>query len=141
LLEIVPADLANELWKVDFDGDEPQLQINQSLVASPALLVRDDRFVSLVLPQVLRIILTHILIVNRFDATEDVTGWRAQWLRLSMALPGVGDEPPHVELGEVGALQNQEELEQWIDDAVRSFARKSHIGRQFNAWWNAGEPT
>lgn len=136
LLDVVPFDLQDEVWKVEFaEDDEPKLQINRRFVVSPSQLARDDHFVSLILPQVLRTILTRILIVDRFDVTDDLADWRAQWLRFSKTLPGIGDDPPHVGLDDGKDVL----LEEWIDDAVQAFARKFHIGRRFNNWWNEGE--
>lgn len=142
LLDIVPADLQEEVWKVEFADDEPKLQINRRLVSSPSQLARDEHFVSLVLPQVLRVILSRILIFDRFDSgsdtADDLADWRAKWLQFSKTLPGIED-PPSIECDAGGRLENEDDLERWIDDAVRAFARKFHIDRQFTNWWNEGE--
>ena len=139
LLAVTLADL-EEVWRVDFspDGGEPTLQVNQRLVRSHHALVRSQEFVSLALPQVFRAILTQVLMIDRFDAIEDEADWHSLWLRFSQTLPGVG-EAPQPACGDRGELENADELERWIDDAVAAFARKFRVDRRFSDWWSDGE--
>jgi hypothetical protein len=140
LIDVVPADLGDELWKVEFSADdEPKLLVNSRLVASPTQLVRDDHFVSMALPQLLRTVLTQILMVERFDGTDDGSDWQGQWLQFAKTLPGMGSGPPTQEEDSDGTIQNVDELEEWIDQAARTFSRKFHIDRRFDSWWNQGD--
>jgi hypothetical protein len=140
LLEIVSSDLDNEVWKLDFTGDdEPKLLINKNIVSNPPSLARDDRFVSLVLPQILRTILTQVLVIDRFDAADDGTNWRARWLQISTEFLGAGKDPPQIDCDDHGKLLNQDDIEEWVEDAAEAFVRKFHIGRQFKDWWDEKE--
>lgn len=137
LLEVMSAEL-DEIWKVDFgDGGEPILLVNQRIEAEHQGLVRSDPFASLVLPQVFRTILRQILVAERFDAIEDGAAWQALWLQYSRSLPGVGDVPRPADAPD-GRLENLDEMEDWIEAAVGAFARKFHVERRFEDWWQEG---
>ena len=139
LLEIIPSEIG-EVWKVDFpeDGGEPVLLVNQNLVKRHHELVRSDEFVSLVLPQVLRTVLTEILVNRGVDPSEAGDDWHSLWPQFARTLPGVGDAPCPID-GEDGKLENSDELEEWIKTAVEAFARKCRISQKFHDWWRDGE--
>ena len=139
LIDVVPSEI-NEIWRVDFpeDGGEPVLQVNQHLVERHHELVRTEEFISLVLPQVLRIVLTQILVIEKVDPYEDRDDWRSLWHRFARTLPGVGDAP-HPAKGEGDTPENVDELEVWISNTVDAFARKFHIDQRFNDWWSNEE--
>ncbi|MCA9243667.1 MAG: hypothetical protein KDA32_06940 [Phycisphaerales bacterium] len=134
LLPIVRADIP-EAWRIDC-SPEPELQVNERLVSAPMALARSDVFVSLVLPEALRIVLRHILIVEQLPP-DDQEGWHADWLEMARNALKAGDPPtPETEGGD---LTNRVEIEEWIDDAVGRFARLYQIGRKFDAWWRDGD--
>lgn len=140
LLNVVPSEDLSEVWRVFFpeDGDEPVLLINRALVDHYHALVRDDRFIALALPQILRLILTRILIIEKFSSHEDSSDWRSQWLSLCRKLPGVLDAPtPAIE--EAGQLENEGELESWIDEVIAAFVRKVKVDKRFSDWWRDEE--
>jgi hypothetical protein len=140
LLQVDAAEL-DEVWKLDFpeESGEPVLYVNKSLVANHHALVRSEQFVSLVLPEVLRAILTRILIADKFgDTSDDSDDWRSLWLRFSATLPGVAD-PPRQALAHDDKSENTDELESWIDAAVGAFARRAKIDRHFSWWTEADE--
>lgn len=141
LLEVVPCEL-NEVWRIHFpeDGGEPVLLVNQCLVERHHELVRSEQFVSLVLPQIVRTILTQIMVVEGVDPTEDGDDWRSLWHRFARTLPGVGDSPRPAN-GEGSKPENADELEEWIDTAVAAFARKCRIDQRFHDWWSDGGMT
>lgn len=139
LIDVVPSEIG-EVWRVDFpeDGGEPVLQVNRYLVERHHELVRGDQFISLVLPEVLRIVLTRVLVIENVDPSEEGDDWRSLWHRFVRALPGVGDAP-HPVKGESDSPENVDELEAWIDNAVDAFARKYRIDQRFNDWWSIEE--
>ena len=90
------------------------------------------------LPEVLRVVLTRILIIDKFDSQEDTTDWQSLWLDLCKKLPGIQGVPTS-EFGDADELANAVEMELWIDEAVRSFVRKLHIEKRFSDWWHDQE--
>lgn len=139
LLDIVPTDDLAEIWRIDFsENEEPVLLVNSNIVESPNALVRSDAFVALVLPQVLRQILSRILLIDQFDVSEDESDWRHKWIRLCERLPGV-PRPPSPEIGDRDQLDNAADIEDWTNEAVAAFVRKFHIDRTFGEWWGQEE--
>ena len=112
LLPAVPADLGQEIWKIDFAADGPHLLVNNQLdwvsVASTPM------FRSLVFPSVIRQVLTQILIIDKDSDVEDLQNWRARWLKFAMAL-GAG-EPPSTT-----SEEDEDEALEWIDGAAERF--------------------
>lgn len=131
LIQHVAADdMGDELWRVtDFDGDMPLLKVNSRVPMGVDQFLRDPQHRAVVMPAVMRQVLTRILILDR-DAwdDEDATSWQVRWLNFASGLPGVGQRPDADE--EAGRLRNADELERWIDDAVESFAARAGL---FNA--------
>jgi len=142
LLAIEFADSLEEVWKLQFDpngDDEPLLLVNRHLVADKGALARSDQFVTLALPQILRSILSRILLEDHHSEFDYGTDWRTLWLRLACALPGVAD-PPRPRLSPDGqSMENPDEIESWIDSAVSGFARKFQISQRFRGWWTEPE--
>lgn len=141
ILELVPANI-DEIWRVNFPPDDaaPVLEVNQSLVPNPNALGRSDPFVSLVLPEVLRAVLTRILIVNAYEDGEEGGDWHAQWLRMAR-VSLLAEAPPEPKSDDWGALTNRAELEEWIESAVARFARQFHVARRFESWRAEGDTT
>lgn len=129
LLPIKPADLGEEVFRVDF-ADRPILLINNQFGDWRAL-ARSPYFVCMALPQALREILTHILRIEEyFEHEDDDPGnWRARWLRFAATLPG-SSEPPDEE--------DKDTSEDWINEAVAAFARMHGMKARFNAQWSGG---
>ena len=126
LLPVKPTDDLDVVWQINFDDNSrPILEINKS-VGDWCALVRDLRFASLVYPSVLREILTRVLIEEKYDTCEDSTDWRSRWLQFACALPGVGSIP----VGEY-----LDEHHDWIEQAVRAFARRHFLGANFQKHW------
>jgi hypothetical protein len=127
LISVIPSDaLDNVIWQVAFkDERRPILEINRS-VNDWRGLARDARFASLVLPSVFREVLTQVLIVEDFDNLEDPADWRSRWLEFACGLPGVESVPRG---------EDQERRSEWLEEAVRAFARQhSLLPRFFKSW-------
>jgi hypothetical protein len=127
LLPIKPADLGEEVFRVDF-SDRPILLINNQFGDWRAL-ARSPFFVCMALPQTLREILTRVLRVEGYFETEDPEDWRARWLRFAAALPG-SSEPPEEE--------DTDSFDDWINGAVAAFARMHGMKARFNSYWSGG---
>ncbi len=126
LLPVRQVDMPEQPWRVEFEEDqEPVLLISRELVDDMHRLATSDEFVSLVLPEVFRSVLTRILLVERAEDEESVEDWRQAWLRFASGLPGVG-QPPRGDPDET-----MDEREDWIEEAVRVFCRRKNIARRF----------
>jgi hypothetical protein len=124
LLPVVPQDLGAEITRVDF-ADEPRLLINSTL-GDFRSLARSPVFMSLVYPQAFREILTRILRIDNYREVDDPNNWRSNWLRYSMMLPGIAAPPE----------EDDETLtENWIDDVVSAFCKKTEMLERFRSYW------
>jgi len=128
LLPVVPAELGDELWRVDL-SDEPRLLVNKSAASDWRQLAKSPIFVSLVYPSVLRQVLTDILADGHRD-TDDEADWRSNWLRFAARLPGMNPHPPEKDEGEEAAAR-------WVEDAVAGFARKLALKAKFTEAWHS----
>ena len=128
LITVKGHDLGREIWKVDF-SDEPILLINYRL-ANKHSLVRASVFQSLVLPEVLRSILTRILLIDGYRYFEDEDDWAARWLRFASSFPGVGSVPEE---------EDAEMDAEWIDSAVSAFCQWRGTDRLFRDFWRESE--
>ena len=118
--EVGDDELSGEIWRVEFgDGELPELLVN-SAVGGISEIVRGNRdFRALVMPAVLRVILTRILIDERADPDDGESAWEG-WFRLaSNLLPDA--EIPRLESSEEGT--DLSEARGWIDAVVGAFAR------------------
>ncbi len=130
LLEAVPAELGDELWRLDLDN-EPRLLVNNSAAADWRQLAKSPVFLALVYPAVLREILTNVLHHGHRD-TDDDSDWRSKWLRFATLLPGVDPELPAKDA-------DDEEAKRWADDAVAAFAKKLTLKEKFKIAWETRE--
>jgi len=128
LITVKGHDLGREIWKVDF-ADEPILLINYRM-ANKHVLVRSPMFQSLVLPEVLRAILTRILLIDQFRYFEDEDDWAARWLRFASSFPGAGSVPEDAD---------PEMDMEWIDTAVSAFCQWRGTDKLFREFWQDAE--
>ena len=108
--------LGEEVWRIEYDDlDEPPvLLVNRSIPGASDIVRNDAAFRALVMPEVLRAILTRILLVERREDDSDEGGAWRDWLQFARShLPG-RDIPS----GE----ENTGDAVAWIDEAVRAFA-------------------
>ncbi len=113
-------DLGDEVWRVDFgDGmDLPELLINPKVDGISEIVRGDAAFRSLVMPDVLRTILGHIVLVERADPDDGEGPWGG-WFEQARARLREA-EPPRLsrdaDASEVAAASR------WIDKVVEAFA-------------------
>ena len=124
LLAVKAQDIGCEVWRLDFT-DEPLLLVNPRIVPKKPL-VRSVEFQSLVLPEILRSILSRILFVEQIRTVDDSDDWTTRWLRFAESMPGVGMLPDS---------SDPEADVDWIDAAIRSFCRWRNVDRQFAGFW------
>ncbi len=127
ILHIHHKDLEGPVWMLDFEntGYQPTLWIDDQADPDRAL-PHDRRFIALVFPEVLRSVLTHLLLTGEEESVEDEDDWGHAWVQLATSLPQmVGDECPPKE--------DQQERQEWIARAVKDFARSSVRARDLMA--------
>ncbi len=121
LLPLVLQELGDEVWRVNFgDGDPPQLEVNRDIDMISEVVRSDTQFRSLVMPQVLRSILTQIIVVDRNTLDDDEGGWWVSWLRLAQSLTPTATMPL-LARGEGDEYQLRE-AQTWIDTVVQAFS-------------------
>ncbi len=123
LIVPVPDALDQELWKLDFEHEPPQLLVNRDALPSWKDLARSPQFIALVYPEVLRRILARVLLEDNWSEDDDDGDWQSDWIRFASNLGGL---PP------VPMLGLKQEREAWIEEAVAAFARRM----QMRAIWD-----
>ena len=122
LLYVEYEDIGNKIWLLDLDGDWPILKLNQQVEEIGLAASFDNRFLSLVYPEVLRQILKRILIEDEHTDPECDDDWPSLWLQLASTLPGM-PMPPQT---------SKPEQNLWIEKAVESFCRNFDVLEKFN---------
>lgn len=122
LLPVVPDDLGDEVWRVDF-GDRTNLVVSKHL-HDWKQTVASDVFRALVYPAAMRQILERILHVERYTETDDPHSWQSQWLQFAVQIPGSGALP---------ARGTADDYDEWIENAVEAFARQYRMRERFTA--------
>lgn len=128
LLPVTNESLGDDIWRLEFEGDQTILKVNSNL-GEWRILARDPMFVSLVYPAVFRLILIRILVQEKHHDTEDLDDWRSRWLRFAISLPGVCAIPDEKGI----------ELDDWIDDTVAAFSRHHYFLSQFEQYWTGAQ--
>lgn len=130
LLPVVPDDnMGDEIWRLEFDGQETLLKVNSEFGDWQAL-ARDPVFLALVYPSVFRSVLWRILIHEKHRDTEDGDDWCSRWLRFAISLPGVGDPP---------AENGEDRIDDWIDTAASVFCRRHNIRVTYERYWTGAQ--
>lgn len=115
LLEPIPDELDQQLWKLDFERDPPCLLVNKAAQPSWRELARSPAFIALVYPEVLRQMLAFALLDEEWSEDDEDTGWKADWVRFARNIGGLGEVPP---------IDQRQDRENWIEEATASFARR-----------------
>ena len=116
-----PSDgLGNRFWMVNYDNSGPVLIISSKKFGSHEP-VRSPEFKALVLPEVLREVLTYAFI---HSALEGYPEWAENWKTFVAVNLGVGGCPEEPRTLDDGYIRD---VSQWIDDAVRAFADYTNI--------------
>lgn len=127
LLPVVPRDLGEELWQMDFDP-EPNLLVSKFATADWNQLALSPLFQGLVYPAALRLVLKKILDNGHRDTVDD-GDWQSKWLRFATLLPGMPTDLPNEEDEDGEAL--------WIEDAVSAFSKKLVLRQKFSEEWSS----
>ena len=111
LIYLVPDDLKEEVWRVDWkDPDGPRVLVNKRIPNCRGILTRDAFVRALVLPHIVREVLTM--------AVGSAEPWVEKWFEFASKL--VHDEPPE-------AGSEDDVVEMWVNLVVASFAARSNF--------------
>jgi hypothetical protein len=107
LIYLIPTDLKEELWRIDFDDPSgPRVLVNRRLPNPSGLLTRDPLVRGLILPQIVRQVL------GAAAASEQQSEqWVLNWMTLADRL-GHADPPPP---------EDNDAVDEWVDNVVESF--------------------
>ena len=122
LLFVEYDDLGNKIWQLDLDGDWPVLKLNQQVDEISLVARSDNRFLSLVYPEVFRQIMKQIIIIDEHTDPECDDDWPSLWLQLACTLPGMS-MPPQI---------SKPDQHLWIEKAVESFCTNFNMLEKFN---------
>ena len=122
LLFVEYEDLGNTVWQLDLDGDWPVLKLNRTVDEISLIASSDNRFLSLVYPEVLRQILTRILIEDEHTDPDCDDDWPSLWLKLAATLPGMS----------VPFQTSRAGRRAWIENAVEAFGANFKLLDKFH---------
>lgn len=81
ILPVEIGDLGRQVWKLDFNGDQPVLVLNEKLPNVLNLPTTDPRFRLYILPAVLREVFSYMFFVDKVeDLAEPAVEWHKNWL-------------------------------------------------------------
>jgi hypothetical protein len=126
LLTVIPSkDLRDEMYRLDFAREQVAILINNDF-GNYKEIGRSAAFLSLVLPAVLREILTRILLIDKGIEEYGENDWHVLWIRFALGHPGIGGLP---------AEDAEEERLEWIDKVVGAFAKRQRCKTLFAEAW------
>ena len=128
LLYVEYGDLGHRIWELDLDGDWPVLRLNQQAREIGLIASSDDRFLSLVYPEILRQILTRIVITDGHTDPDCDDDWLSLWLKLACHLSG---RP-------VPAMGARDDQQRWIEAAIDAFGMNHRILERFERVFQEG---
>lgn len=127
LLHLKESDqLGAEIWRVEFhEVGQPELLINKNIEGISGIVTDDASFYALVIPDVLRAVLTQIVMIDPQERDDDGGGWHIDWLKLAEKYAPEGRKEPPALHGIHDADDDwREEARAWIDGVVGSFAER-----------------
>lgn len=119
----VPMD-TYEIWRMNFDTDgegTPVLEINNAIDGIRDMARSDPKFLALVFPAAVRIVLSRIAEENSFDREGD--SWMSKWIVFTQDVLGVYTTPEN--------KVDEGKLKEWYDDVVKSFCVKNKLIEQY----------
>ncbi len=135
LKEVGRETLGEEVWRVDFgtEGEDgPVLLVNNAIPGIADVVQGNDTFRTLIMPQVLRIILTHIAIIERHEPDDNEESWWTDWFQFARNLEA--GPPNDITWGDNAAESDISEMQLWIHGVVKAFTdRRLHAVSQFTS--------
>jgi len=137
LLHLHQTDLVNQIWKLNFDGEGVELQLNRRIEGIDGIAKNDPGFRSLVFPAVVREVLTYIIFVRKEeDADDDEESPWSKWLKFVSTFYPEKYPGPCTEEEE----SREEEFLEWIDGAVEAFCSRQEWKKLYQTAARWGSP-
>jgi hypothetical protein len=114
LLPVEEAPLEFLLWKLQLDGDELVLQLNEQIDEIKNVAAFDPRFIHSVYPAVIREILLYLVVVEDIDLNNPQIDWHINWLKYATR---IYRNPPDTPFSD-----NKDDVLEWIDGVVKAFS-------------------
>jgi hypothetical protein len=121
LLPVVLAPLDNLVWKLQLDGEEPVLQLNESIDGVKNIAAFDPRFILSVYPSVVREIFYFLAVSEGIHFSSPNNDWQENWIKFASL---IHTAPPDKSLSDA-----KEEIIDWIESVVEAFSNT-----QSNEW-------
>lgn len=122
LLFVEYDDLGDVVWTLDLEGDWPVLKLNKSAQEISLIASSDSRFLSLVYPEVVRQVLTRIVIEDDHLDPNCDDDWPSLWLQMACRVLGVSEPPQGTE----------SERTVWVERAVDAFGTHHDMLKKFH---------
>lgn len=113
--------MGQEIWRVVWDAKGPIVELNQELPGIKERIIKESRFRSLIMPEVLRTVLAQI-VSSSLDENEDYTEAAENWFKFAA---NFYPEKPPIDDRSITKIQ------EWVQAVVKSFCEK----HQFFAHW------
>ncbi|HMK44219.1 MAG TPA: hypothetical protein VK445_08790 [Dissulfurispiraceae bacterium] len=129
MLPVEFVELEQLVWRLDFSGEQPVLQLNAAIAGIREVARTTSPFFALVYPEIFRQILRSILIDGNFSHDESDAGdWQSVWIRFAESLPG-GSSLPTSDI-----WTSVQDKEFWIESSVAAFCRKWRVKERFSSF-------
>jgi len=112
ILPIEPAELGQELWRLEFKDQDVILLVNKDVPGLKDRARCDPLFYATVYPEVVRRVLKEAILED-VDIDEDSERWAVLWLRFGRDLHPTKQIPPK--------SNESDDHDEWIDEVVAAF--------------------
>ncbi len=113
-------DLGRQVWRMEYDGDEPILLINERIPNIHNLAKSDPRFHLYIYPAVIHDLFTHMIFVDGVDDVDDpAQDWHRNWLTFATRFLPKEDIPEH--LSQRDKEFDSQDVLRWIDRLTEEF--------------------
>ena len=121
LLPVNFDDLGDQVWRVHFESMQPVLELNNRIDNIEHLARQDAAFFALVYPAAVREVLTHFLLVERWDENEEGGDTPELWIRWAREM--IDDAVP----------AESDDRREWIKEVVATFCGKHRVADKMRA--------
>jgi len=135
-------DLGQQIWSVEFTGDEgaPQLLINNRISNIQNMAKSDPRFIMDVYPSALREVLIYMIFIEGVDsATDSSVDWHRDWLEFSRMLFPEGPPQEIYKPAEDGNFEVKKDWLEWIERVAAEFCSQRSEWRDYIQIVEGGE--
>lgn len=130
ILSFSTDDLGDVLWKLEYESNEVVLVANSAIPNASSLFL-ENRYAPLLLPEIVRSVLTRALYERRGSLPEGKDdsdeSWSTQWLLFAKGFSSDGDFPAVFTNGEY----DFDAADEWIEEVIEAFCAKHNFKKRF----------